>query len=79
MRVLLSHVRGSTTYEDLRTVAGITYSTFREACEKRGLIDTDRSLDDCLSESATFQMPPALRRLFATILVFCEATNIRGQ
>jgi hypothetical protein len=23
-------------------------------------------------------MPAALRRLFATILVFCEATNIRG-
>jgi hypothetical protein len=23
-------------------------------------------------------MPPALRRLFATILVFCEATNVRG-
>ncbi|XP_071681524.1 uncharacterized protein [Lolium perenne] len=50
----------------------------REACEKRGLIETDKSLNDCLTESATFQMPRALRRLFATILVFCEATNIRS-
>ncbi|KAG2650986.1 hypothetical protein PVAP13_1NG418776 [Panicum virgatum] len=32
LMVLLNHVR----------VAGITYSTFREACEKRGLIETDR-------------------------------------
>lgn len=50
LRVLLNHVRGATSYENLRTVAGITYSTFREACEKRGLIETDRSLDDCLTE-----------------------------
>nr|XP_045088557.1 ATP-dependent DNA helicase PIF1-like [Aegilops tauschii subsp. strangulata] len=30
-----------------------------------------------MTEAATFQMPSALRRLFATILVFCEATEIR--
>ena len=78
LRVLLNHVRGATSFEDLRTMAGVTYSTFREACEKRGLIETDRSIDDCLTEATTFQMPCALRRLFATILVFGEATNIRG-
>jgi hypothetical protein len=71
-------VRGATSYEDLRIVPGVTYSTFREACEKRGLIETDNSLDDCLTEATTFQMPCALQRLFATILVFSEATNIRG-
>ena len=78
LRVLLNHVRGATSFEDLRTMAGVTYSTFREAYEKRGLIETDRSIDDCLTEATTFQMPCALRRLFATILVFGEATNIRG-
>jgi hypothetical protein len=41
LRVLLNHVRGI-SYEDLRIVAGVTYSTLREACEKRGLIDTDK-------------------------------------
>ncbi|KAM0874175.1 hypothetical protein ACQ4PT_037644 [Festuca glaucescens] len=49
----------------------------REACEHLGLIDHDKTLDDCMTEAATFQMPCALRRLFATILVFCEATEIR--
>jgi len=77
LRVLLNHVRGATSFEDLRTVSGITYSTFRETCEKRGLIETDKSLDDALSDAETFQMPATLRRLFATILVFCEATNVR--
>jgi hypothetical protein len=78
LRVLLNHVRGATSYEDLRTVASVTYSTFREACEKRGLIETDKSIDDYLTEATSFQMSCALRRLFAVILVFCEATNIRG-
>uniref|UniRef100_A0A8I6XIZ5 ATP-dependent DNA helicase n=1 Tax=Hordeum vulgare subsp. vulgare TaxID=112509 RepID=A0A8I6XIZ5_HORVV len=35
------------------------------------------TLDDCLTEAATFQMPCDLRRLFATILVLCEKTQIR--
>jgi hypothetical protein len=78
LRVLLNHVRGATSFEDLRTVAGVTYATFREACEKRGLIETDTLIDDCLSEATTFQMACALRRLFAIIIVFCESTNIRG-
>ena len=78
LRVLLNHVGGATSFEDLRAVSGITYSTFREACEKRGLVETDKSHDDCLNEASTFQMPSALRRLFATILVFCEVTDIRA-
>jgi hypothetical protein len=77
LRVLLNHVRGSTSYEDLRTVDGITYSTFRQTCEKRGLVETDKSLDDALVDAKTFQMSAALRRLFATILVFFEAINVR--
>jgi len=80
LRVLLNHVRGATSYEDLRTVAGVTYSTFREACKKGGLIETGKSIDDCMTEATTFQMLCALRMLFATILVFCEAhTWTMGQ
>ena len=77
LRVLLSHVRGATSFDDLKTVNGKPCSSFREACEHLGLIEHDRTLDDCMTEAATFQMPCALRRLFATILVFCEATEIR--
>jgi hypothetical protein len=53
-------VRGATLFEDLRIVAGVTYSTFREACEKRGLIEMDRSIDECLTKATTFQMPSTL-------------------
>jgi hypothetical protein len=50
---------------------------FQEACEVRGLVDTDASLDKCLEETAKWQMPYSLRRLFAIIMVFCEASYIR--
>jgi hypothetical protein len=77
LRVLLSHVRGATSFDDLKTVNGRLCGSYREACEQLGLIEQDKSIDDCMTEAATFQMPYALRRLFATILVFCEATEIR--
>jgi hypothetical protein len=49
---------------------------FREACEVHGLVDIDASVDKCLEEVAKWQMTYYLRRLFAIIMVFCEASNI---
>ena len=74
---MLKHVRGATSYENMRTWRGVTYVTFRQACEAMGLVELDKSLDYCLRESAKFRMPYSLRRLFTTIMVFCECTNIR--
>jgi hypothetical protein len=53
-----------------------TSATFREACEVRGLADTDASLDKCLEVASKWQMMYSLRRLFAIIMVLCEAYNI---
>jgi hypothetical protein len=78
LRVLLNHVQGTTSFEDLRTVDGKLMPTFREAAEKRGLIETDNTLDDCMTEAELFRMPSSLRRLFATILVFYEPSDVRG-
>uniref|UniRef100_K3YL66 ATP-dependent DNA helicase n=3 Tax=Setaria italica TaxID=4555 RepID=K3YL66_SETIT len=78
LRVLLNHVKGATCYEDLRTVDGKILPSFREAAERRGLIEADNTLDDCLTEAELFRMPSSLRRLFATILVFCEPHDIRA-
>ena len=76
LRVLLNHVRGPTSFISIRTVRDVVSPTFRECCEKLGLVETDNSLDNALSEAVTFQMLRALRRMFATIIVYCEYTNI---
>ncbi|WVZ95725.1 hypothetical protein U9M48_041454 [Paspalum notatum var. saurae] len=78
LRVLLNHVAGATSFEDLMTVDGELLLTFREAAERRGLLKGDTTHDECLTEAALYQMPSALRRLFATILVYCEPTDVEG-
>ncbi|XP_020271151.1 uncharacterized protein LOC109846336 [Asparagus officinalis] len=77
LRLLLNHVRGPTSWEYLLTVDGIAYKSFKEAAQKRGLLEADDSISDCLVEATTFQMPYALRRLFAIILVYCQPSNVR--
>jgi hypothetical protein len=48
LRVFLNHVAGATFFEDLRTVDGVILLTFREATERRGLIEADNTLDNTI-------------------------------
>jgi hypothetical protein len=45
LRVLLNNVAGATSYEHLRMVDGVLLPSFREAAERRGLIEEDNTLD----------------------------------
>ncbi|RCV43462.1 hypothetical protein SETIT_9G296200v2 [Setaria italica] len=78
LRVLLNHVARATSYRDLRTVDGVLLPLFREAAEMRGLIEEDNTFDESLTENSLFHMPSSLRRLFVTILVFCEPNDVFG-
>ena len=64
LQVLLNHVRGATSFQHLRTVDGVVHPSFREVAEKRGLIEEDNTLDECLSEAADFHMPSKTTRVF---------------
>ncbi|XP_076916914.1 uncharacterized protein LOC143576772 [Bidens hawaiensis] len=76
LHLLLSNIKGPTSFEDLRTLNGVTYLTFRRAALEIGLIENDDSLSRCLTEASLFQFPKALRGLFATILVFCKPGDV---
>uniref|UniRef100_K3ZF28 Helitron helicase-like domain-containing protein n=1 Tax=Setaria italica TaxID=4555 RepID=K3ZF28_SETIT len=41
LQVLLTHVRGATSYDSLKTWRAITYDTFRAAAEAMGFVDTN--------------------------------------
>ncbi|XP_019233403.1 PREDICTED: uncharacterized protein LOC109214007 [Nicotiana attenuata] len=75
LRLLLMNVRGPNSYQDLCKVDGKCCSTFREAAEKRGLLQCDNNLVEYMSEATNYQMPYSLRRLFATLLVYCNPAN----
>lgn len=68
LRMLLMHVKGSTSFEDLRTVNGKVYKTFKEACDALGLLKDDRQWHVALQENALSAMPRQLRELFVHIL-----------
>ncbi|WOH08104.1 hypothetical protein DCAR_0727541 [Daucus carota subsp. sativus] len=76
MRMLLNFVKGSTSYECIRTVNGVTYPTFKSACYALGLLDDDKEWIDCLSEAAIWATGNELRNLFVTILIFCQVSNV---
>ncbi|XP_066354808.1 uncharacterized protein [Miscanthus floridulus] len=54
LRVLLNNVPGATSYEHLRTVDGVLLPSFHEAAERRGLIEEDNTLDECLTKATLF-------------------------
>ncbi|KAK4385933.1 hypothetical protein Sango_2717300 [Sesamum angolense] len=58
-------------------VNNLHYPTFKQAAEKRGFLEEDDSIRQCLIEARAVRMPSALRRLFATILLYCQPTGVR--
>ncbi|XP_074377792.1 uncharacterized protein LOC141719320 [Apium graveolens] len=76
MRMLLNFIKGSTSFECIRTINGVTYPTFNAACYALGLLDDDREWIDCLSEAAVWATGNELRNLFVTMLVFCQVSNV---
>lgn len=69
--MLLCTVPNPTSFQNLRTVNGVTYPTFQAACSALGLLANDDEYDLCLSEATTMQTGGQLRRLFSTILLEC--------
>lgn len=78
LRLLLLHVRGCRSYEDVRTVNNIVCETFAEACELRGLISDDREWHRALQEASEVQMPYEMRMLFVSICAYCSPSNAQA-
>ena len=75
LRVLLLHVQGVCSFEDLRTVHGVEYETFTESCRAQNLLQDDTEWDSVMMEASGFRMPKQLRELFATICVHCQPSD----
>jgi hypothetical protein len=75
LRLLLLHVRGACSFDELKTVDGVVFNTFRDACIQRELVDDDRIWRETLDEVITFQMPTQLRATFASICHFGQPSD----
>ncbi|KAK9684322.1 hypothetical protein RND81_10G202200 [Saponaria officinalis] len=70
--------RGSRSYEEIRTINGHTYPTFKDACYALGLLNNDKEWNDAMREANQWVMPYQLRELFFTMLLFCEISDLNN-
>ncbi|CAO2834987.1 unnamed protein product, partial [Amaranthus hypochondriacus] len=69
MRTLLNYVKGPTCHEDIRTVFGILYPTFKDACFAMGLLDDHKEYADGITEASFWATAQYLRKFFAILLM----------
>ena len=74
LRILLTHIKGATSFDDLKTVNGYTCRTFKEACIHLGLLQDDSEWNTCLHEASQIKTGQQLQNLFAIILLYCQPT-----
>ena len=72
LRILLTHVIGATSFDNLKTINGQICRTFKEACTHLGLLQDDNEWDTCLYKASNIQTGKQLRHLFAMILLMCQ-------
>ena len=75
LRMLCCHVKGATSFEDMRTTGKGTpdeaiHATFKEACKAWGLLDDDGEWQRCMEDAKITASPKQIRQLFANILAF---------
>ncbi|KAI9383363.1 hypothetical protein POPTR_013G071501v4 [Populus trichocarpa] len=75
LRMLLNHVKGAKSFEDLRQISGIVFATFQLACKALGLLGDDKEWSDVFGEAIPTTSSPQLRQLFVNIIMFCEVAD----
>lgn len=75
LRMLLSHVKGAQSYNELKFVDGTQHDTFMAAAKALKLLDDDQEWDKTMEEASICRMPSELRQLFSAILVHARPTD----
>ena len=76
LRILLHHVRGARCWEDLRSVDGHVYPTFKRACQARGLLRDDNEYDNVLREASSHLIGDALLDLFVIMILTKSVSDV---
>jgi hypothetical protein len=78
LRLLLTKVKGATSWNDLYSFEGIQYPSFKEACIAQGLLEDDNEWHQCLEEARDMQTGAQLCHLFVTIIRDCIPADPRA-
>lgn len=69
LRLLLNVQVGCTSFEDIRTIKGHVYDSYRDACNALRLLEDDREFINAILEVAELGSGVSLRRMFAKLLM----------
>ncbi|XP_066391946.1 uncharacterized protein [Miscanthus floridulus] len=75
LRMLLNVAKGATSYTDLRTINGVLYPTFKDACQSMGLLGDDSEWREALREASMWGSSAQMRQLLVTIILFCSVCD----
>ncbi|KAG8371620.1 hypothetical protein BUALT_Bualt13G0107200 [Buddleja alternifolia] len=75
LRMLLNIVKGPECHDDIKTVNGALFLTYKEACNAFGLLGNDDEWHRAIQEAAHWQTGRQLRELFVTMILFCEVAE----
>ena len=78
LRLLLSHVKGARSFEDMKVFQDEEYSTYKETCLAMGLLEDDDEWKFSLEEVSISGSAKQLRSTFAVILQYCRPTEPRN-
>eukprot|EP00794_Sanderia_malayensis_P012473 gene12473-biopygen9941 len=78
LRLILLHRKGATSFEDIRTVDGVTHGTFKNAARAMSLLEDDAEHRRCLRDAVIIYMPAQMRQLFATLILFQTPSDINA-
>jgi hypothetical protein len=76
-RLLLTRIKGATSFESIKEVNGIQYASFQEAALRSGLIEHNEEWIECLREASLIKSGRQMRELYVLIIVNGHATNYR--
>ncbi|KAI5387620.1 hypothetical protein KIW84_073638 [Lathyrus oleraceus] len=77
LRLMLTHVKGPRSYNDIKTVNNVKYDTFRDACFAMGFISDDREFIAAIKEANHWGSGQYLRLLFVHMLLSCNINRPR--
>ena len=75
LRLILHHVPGAQSFEDLRTVSDVLHPTFQSAAVALGLLEDDAELDKAMTEAFEMKFGDQLREFFLSILLYCRPAD----
>ena len=77
LRLLLNHIKGARSFQEMKVFQGEEYLTYKETCLAMGLLEDDEEWIFSLEEVSISGSAKQLRSTFAVILQYCRPTEPR--